>query len=75
MHRQQHTLSSITLRILSETLVKVAANKFSIESKNVIQDSMSRDVRITEVRSWNGMYCIPSSVVSDHRITMIVFYR
>ena len=32
---------------------------------------MSRDVRITEIRSWNGMYCIPSSV-SDHRITMIV---
>ena len=36
---------------------------------------MSRDVRITEIRSWNGMYRIPSSVVSDHRITMIVFYR
>ena len=36
---------------------------------------MSRDVRITEIRSWNGMYLIPSSVVSDHRITMIVFYR
>ena len=58
-----------------ETLVEIAANKFSIESKNMIQDLMSRDVRITEIRSWNGMYCIPSSVVSDHRITMIVFYR
>ena len=33
---------------------------------------MSRDERITEIRSWNGMYCMPSSVVSDHRITMIV---
>ena len=41
----------------------------------MIQDSMSRDIRITEIRSWNGMYCIPSSAVSDHRITMVVFYR
>ena len=55
--------------------LEIAANKFSIESKNVIQHSMSRDVRITEIRSWNGMYYIPSSVVSDHRITMIVLYR
>ena len=55
MHQQQHTLSIITLRILSETLVEIAANKFSIESKNVIKDSLSRDVRITEIRSWNRM--------------------
>ena len=67
-------ISIITLRILSGTIIKIAANKFSIESKNVIQDSMSRDVRITEIKSWNRMYCIPSSVVSNHRITMIIFY-
>ena len=67
--------SIITLRISSETLIEIIANIISIESKNMIQDSMSHDVRITEIRSWNGMYCMPSSVVSDHRITMIVFYR
>ena len=47
----------ITLRIPSETLVEIVANI------NVIQDSMSRDERITETKSCNGMYCIPSSVI------------
>ena len=78
MHQQQHTLSCIKHYYTtnsSETLVEIVANIISIESKNVIQGSMSRDVRITEIRSWNEMYCMPSSVVSDHRITMIVFYR
>ena len=63
--------------VLSETLVEIAAN-INFQQKvteNVIQDSLPRDVRITEIRSWNGMYCIQSSVVSDHRITMIVLYR
>ena len=32
---------------------------------------MSRD-GITEIISWNGMYCMPSSVVSDHGVTSVV---
>ena len=30
---------------------------------HIVQDSISRDVRVTEIRSWNRMYCIQYHLV------------